>query len=211
MSNTKKTVLLFDKYANIYQEKFMDVSLYHKSLDILCNNIINENAKVLELACGPGNLTNYILQKRPNINILATDLAPNMLDLAKKNNPSAHFQLLDCKNISQLNTNFDAIICGFGFPYLSKKEAIQFIKDSSLILNPNGILYLSTIEDDNKKSGYRKGSNGDEMYINFHEASYIEKALKLNNFEILELDRVVTQNKNQTVTDLIIIAQNKVT
>jgi ubiquinone/menaquinone biosynthesis C-methylase UbiE len=211
MSNTKKTVLLFDKYANIYQEKFMDVSLYHKSLDILCNNIINENAKVLELACGPGNLTNYILQKRRNINILATDLAPNMLDLAKKNNPSAHFQLLDCKNISQLNTNFDAIICGFGFPYLSKKEAIQFIKDSSLILNPNGILYLSTIEDDNKKSGYRKGSNGDGMYMNFHEASYIEKALKLNNFEILELDRVVTQNKNQTVTDLIIIAQNKVT
>lgn len=209
MNNTKKTVQLFDKYANIYQEKFMDVSLYQNSLDEFLS-LIPSNAHLLELACGPGNMTKYLLQKRPDINILATDLAPKMLTLAKVNNPQAKFELMDMKDLSHLSQKFQVILCAFGFPYLSKQEAIQWITDASKVIEPKGVLYISTMENDNKKSCFKKGSQGDEIFMNYHEASYIEEALKLNNFEILELDRVITQNKNQTVTDLIIIAQNKV-
>jgi len=46
--------------------------------------LLNEQAKVLELACGPGNITKCLLSKRPDLEILATDIAPNILELAKK-------------------------------------------------------------------------------------------------------------------------------
>jgi len=197
---------VFNKLAQAYQDRFMDVSLYHDSFDIFCDHIKKENASVLELACGPGNITKYILQKRPNLKILATDLAPNMIELGKINNPTAQFELLDFKNIKKLNKKFDAVMCGFGLPYLSKSEAIQFIADSREILNPNGIIYISTMEDDNSKSGFKTGSTGDKMYQNFHQADYLTESLENNNFKILHLDRKEYIHNEQKTTDLIIIA-----
>src|SRR6476660_8726042 len=52
-------VSLFNKLAKQYQDKYMDVSLYHHSFDIFCRHISKPNAEILELACGPGNITKY--------------------------------------------------------------------------------------------------------------------------------------------------------
>lgn len=206
MDQTKIAVDVFNKLANVYQDKFMDVSLYHDSFDVFCKNIVSENATVLELACGPGNITQYLLKKRPDLKILGTDLAPNMIALAKTNNPKANFDLLDIKEIKNLNTQFDAIMCGFGLPYLSKKEAIQLIADSSQMLNSRGIIYISTMEDDNSRSGFQKGSSGDEIFMNYHQENYLTKALEDNGFTIIELQRKNYLHNQQDTTDLILIA-----
>lgn len=197
---------LFNKHAQAYQDKFMDVSLYQKSLDEFLS-FIPTYAHLLELACGPGNMTKYILQKRTDLKILGTDLAPNMLALAKANNPTAQFELMDMKNLSNLSQQFEAVMCAFGFPYLSKQEAIQWVADASKILKTKGVLYISTMEDDNSKSSFKKGSQGDDIFMNFHEASYLKEALQQNHFNLLMLDRIVTQTDTETVTDLILIAE----
>ncbi len=184
----------------------MDVSLYHDSLDMFCNNLPKQNATILELACGPGNITKYLLEKRPDFKIIGTDLAPNMLELAKINNPTAEFQLLDCRDVAKMNVKFDGVLCGFGLPYLSKQEAIQFIKDAGKQLNPNGVLYISTMEDDNSKSGFKTGSTGDQVYQNYHEADYLTKTIENNGFKIVNLQRKNYIHNEQDTTDLILIA-----
>lgn len=206
MDHTKNTISIFDKLASVYQDKFMDVSLYHDSLEVFCNNLL-QNATVLELACGPGNITKYLLQKRPDLKIIGTDLAPNMIELAKINNPGADFQLLDCRDVGKMNRKFDAILCGFGLPYLSKEEAVQFITDAGNQLNSDGVLYISTMEDDNSKSGLKTGSTGDQMYQNFHQADYLAKALEANDFKITDISRKHYLHNEQETTDLIIIAR----
>lgn len=200
------TIHIFNKYAQVYQDQFMDVSLYQKTLDYFLK-LLPSNANILEVACGPGNITKYLLQQQPYLNILATDLAPNMLNLARKNNPSAHIELLDMKDISTLKQPFNAIVCAFGFPYLSKQEALQWIKDVSKMLKSKGVLYISTMEDDHKKSGIEKGRQGDEMWMNYHEAGYLTKSLHESGFKTIQLERIVTQPKDKKVTDLMIIAQ----
>lgn len=197
---------IFNKHAQTYQDKFMDVSLYQNSLDEFLS-FIPINTHLLELACGPGNMTKYLLQKRSDLKILATDLAPNMLTLAKANNPTTRFELMDMKDLLNLPQQFEAVMCAFGFPYLTKQEAIQWIADVSKVLKPKGILYISTMEDDNYKSGFKKGSQGDEVFMNYHEASYLTQTIQQNNLKLLKLDRVVTQTDTETVTDLILIAQ----
>ncbi|NQX43266.1 class I SAM-dependent methyltransferase [Pedobacter steynii] len=96
---TKNAVAVFNKRANEYQDKFMDTQLYHESFDLFCEHITKENADILELACGPGNIIKYLLKKRPDFNILGIDLSLNMIDLAKANNPTATFELMDCRNV----------------------------------------------------------------------------------------------------------------
>ena len=120
MNKTKQAVNLFNDYANAYANRFMDVSLYHNVLNLFCQAVTKQHATVLELACGPGNMTKYILEQRPNFKVLATDLAPKMLDLAKANNPTAEVKSLDCKSIGRLSETYDAVLCGFGLPYLDK-------------------------------------------------------------------------------------------
>lgn len=154
------------------------------------------------------NITRYLLKKRPDLRVLATDLAPNMLEIARKNVPEANFQLLDSRKISQVEKQYDAIVCGFGLPYLSREEAVRLIQDASARLKRNGLLYLSTMEDDYEKSGPQRSSGGDEVYLYYHEAAYLTEAIGENNMTIILLDRKDFPSETKT-TDLIIIAQLK--
>lgn len=208
MDKNKIAVDVFNKLADLYQSKFMDVSMYHDTFDIFCHAIKTQQPKVLELACGPGNITKYLLTKRPDLKLLGTDLAPNMLELAKINNPQAEFALMDCRELGDLKEKFDALMCGFILPYLSKEEAEEMIKNTSRILHKGGVIYISTMEDDYSKSGYKKGSTGDEIYMYFHQADYLVTALKKNGFEILEEQRKIYQmQENVDTVDLILIAR----
>lgn len=208
MDKTKIAVDIFNKLASAYQAKFMDVSLYHDTFDMFCSAIKKYDAELLELACGPGNITQYLLSKQPDFKILGTDLAPNMIELAKINNPSAQFQLLDSRKIKDLNKTYDAIMCGFILPYLSKEEAIQLIKDSALILNKNGVIYISTMEDDYSSSGLKKGSTGDEIYMHYHQADYLTEALMQSGFSMIDTQRkTYSAADNTPVVDLILIAK----
>jgi 2-polyprenyl-3-methyl-5-hydroxy-6-metoxy-1,4-benzoquinol methylase len=216
MDKAKSSISIFNEKAKQYQDKYMDQSLYHKGFDFFCQQIIKRDATVLEVGCGPGNITKYLLQQRPTLSITAIDLSENMLELARENNPAAHFIKLDCRNILNLQKKFDGIMCGFCLPYLSKDEAGQFISDASALLNLNGILYISTMEGDYSKSGYQGSKDGssEQMYIYYHQENYLSAALVKNGFSILNLTRQKFPEADGSETiDLVIIAikQNRAT
>ena len=209
MDKTQQAVDVFNKRADVYQDKYMDVHLYHTTLDLLLNNITRQNAAVLDIACGPGNITQYLLNKRTDLNILGIDLAPDMLRLARINNPTAEFQLMDCRDISKLEKQYDAIIIGFCLPYLSKEEAINLIHDAATMLNKGGILYISTMEDDYSKSRMQTSSSGDQLFMHFHQADYLTEAITESHLHIIDLRHQPYPTTDGTkTTDLIIIAVN---
>ncbi len=210
MDHSKNAAEIFNKWAKEYQEKFMDVNAYAETFNFFCDAIKKQNAQILDLACGPGNITQYLLSKRPDFKILGTDLASNMLDLAKLNNPNAQFEIMDARDIGKHNKKYDALMCGFCLPYLSKEEAVQLIQDASNILDTDGLIYISTMEDEYSKSGFKKGSKGDEIFMYFHHADYLSDALTNNGFEILNLRRIKSELTNgDVVVDLVLIAKNK--
>ena len=200
--------LIFNKYAYEYQEKFMDVSLYKDSLKTLCKLIKQENAKVLDLACGPGNVTKYLLGEKPNLNVLGIDLATNMIELARSNNPNATFKVMDCRSISSLTGKFDAVVGAFCLPYLSREETHKLVNDIRVLLSAQGVCYISTMEDDYNKSGYETGSKGDQIYLYYHEADYLINVLTSFDLRIEEVSRIKsTMSNGKEVTDLIIISR----
>ncbi len=207
MDKAKQAVAVFDKCAGQYQDKFMDVSLYHDTLDAFCESIPKQHAEILDVACGPGNITRYLLSKRPAYHLLGVDLAPAMIELAKTNNPTADFQLTDGREILSIGKQFDGIICGFGLPYFSKEEAIKFIADAAKMLVPGGVLYLSTMEDDYSKSGLQTGSGGDQLFMHFHQQNYLSTAMERSRLTITSVQRIKYPNADgSTTVDLVIIA-----
>jgi trans-aconitate methyltransferase len=208
MNKTQSAVDIFNRYADQYQNKYMDVSLYHDSLNVFCNLIPEKNASILDVACGPGNITKYLSDQRPDFKIQGIDLSPNMIKLAAINNPEAEFQLMDCRDIDKMNKRHEGVVLGFCLPYLSKEESLQLVNKAAKILTRGGVLYLSTMEDDYSKSGIQKSSSGDEIYMHYHQADYLENAIKESNLKIVSLTRLTYSATDGTpVTDLIIIAQ----
>lgn len=190
MDSYKITIAAFDKQASNYQDKYMYLDLYNDTYDAFCRLIENENPKVFEIGCGPGNITKYLLAKRPDFKITAIDMAPNMIKLARINNPSAAFKLMDCREIDKIKDTYDAIMCGFCLPYLSKKDVSKLLNDCSELLNKNGVVYLSTMEGDYEQSGYKTSSDGqDKAFIYYHEHDFINKTLDKSGFDIVEFKR----------------------
>ncbi|TYP72253.1 class I SAM-dependent DNA methyltransferase [Aquimarina intermedia] len=179
----------WDKVAKKYQEVFMDFELYNNSYDLFLTTLSKPNVTILEIGCGPGNITSYLLNKKPTLNIEAYDIAPSMIELAKINNPTATCGVLDAREIQTLSSLYDAILCGFCLPYLANNDVSQFIHDSYKLLQPNGILYLSTLEGDYETSGYITGSTGDQMYVYYHSETTLRTMLNRHSFELIEIIR----------------------
>ena len=212
MDRYKETFETWNKVSSLYQDKFMDLDLYNDTYDFICNNVIKNNPKLLEIGCGPGNITKYLLSKRPDFDIFGIDIAPNMIKLAKKNNPTARFAIMDSRQIDDIKTNFDGIVCGFCLPYLSQTDSLKLITDCYNLLNENGLIYFSFVEGEPSKSDFQIGSSGDRSYFYFHDLNDLKTQLFENNFDELKIFKL-EYKKSETEIDIhtILTAKKKTT
>ncbi len=203
------TVNTFDKLAQKYQDKYMDMALYDDTFDIFCQRLNDKDSPSLfEIGCGPGNISRFLLNQCPQLTLHGTDLAPNMVELAKLNNPNATFEVMDCREIHTVDNRYDAIMCGFCLPYISKEDAGQLIADASKLLNPEGVIYLSTMEGDYEASKFDVSSSGDSVFTHFHRAEHLTRCLHESGFKVIDVNRKTTSKPDGTDnTDLFIVAQ----
>lgn len=210
MDRYKETFETWNKVASLYQDKFMNLDLYNYTYDFICGSLNKSNSKILEIGCGPGNITRYLLSKRPDLKIFGIDIAPKMIELAKKNNPTASFSIMDSRQISDLTTKYEGVVCGFCLPYLSKTDSIKLISDCNKLLNENGLIYLSFVEGDPNKSDFQVGSSGDRIYFYFHNLEELTKQLIKNDFQEIKVFKVeYIKTKNEKDIHTILTAKKK--
>tara|TARA_R100001377_G_scaffold71548_2_gene47180 strand:- start:253 stop:882 length:630 start_codon:yes stop_codon:yes gene_type:complete len=202
MNKLTETVNTFDKYAKPYQEKFAAFEPYVKTYEKL-SALIEDRASILDVACGPANISHYLLGRHPRLRVHGTDLAPAMLSLARAAVPSGFFELRDSRDIVSIGKCFDALIAGFCVPYLDKGEVEKFVSDARSMLRAGGIFYLSTMSGDYADSGCREPDREDRVYTYFYREEFLQDLLIRNGFEILELERkTYVQEDSAETTDL---------
>ncbi|HZR15814.1 MAG TPA: class I SAM-dependent methyltransferase [Verrucomicrobiae bacterium] len=207
MDHCAISVNAFDKLADLYRQKYMDLTQYDGSYRKFCELLRPGRARVLDAACGPGNVSRYLMAQRPDLDLLGVDLAPRMVELAREAVPNAKFAVHDCRHLAELQRRFDGIICAFGLPYLLPEEATDFVGQAANVLHPGGILYLSTMLGTSEESGLQRSSTGDEFYVNYHGEDQIIRAVENSGLKLVErrlMDSPSAASKR--TTDLIVIA-----
>ena len=208
MDHSAHSAGLFSKHAEAYRDKYMDLTLYHDSYRGFCGWLTPGRARVLDAACGPGNVSRYLLAQRPDLDLLGIDLAPRMVELARDAVPAARFVVHDCRKLADLNRRFDGILCAFGLPYLSWEEGVGFLRAAAQALGPGGVLYLSTMLGEEGESGLQRTSTGDQIYITYHSEGPIIATLQDAGFSILQQQRLPSpSNASKATTDLVVIAK----
>lgn len=211
-NKTAETIQTYDLSAQNYQDKFMQMDLYDDTYDRFCDLVKESAPSVLEIGTGPGNVTQYLLSRRPDFKIFGIDLAPQMIKLARLNNPQAEFEVMDCREIHKTERKFKGIMCAFCLPYLSKEDSREFISNISQLLEPEGVLYISTMEGDYAKSGYETTSfsGKNRVYVYYHQENFITGCLEESGFKIVDLQKKrYPEQDGSFLTDMIFITQKK--
>jgi SAM-dependent methyltransferase len=102
---------------------------------------VGPDGRVLELACGTGALTRVLRATIPETaQIVATDLNPGMLDVARKNLGAAdvHWRTADAAELPFKEGAFDAVVCQFGLMFLPDRA--KGFREAKRVLAPGGVL-----------------------------------------------------------------------
>lgn len=184
------TLTSWNRLAKAYHDKFLDLDIYNESYDLFCELIDQKQAHIFEIGCGPGNITRYLLAKRPDFKIMAIDASPNMIKLASENIPLVHFQVMDAREINLLTERFHAIVSGFCIPYLAADDTATLIQNCSTLLEDGGLIYLSAIEGNYSDSRFETGSTGDQAYVYYYDEIFFTNVLSQNGFDLIKIIRV---------------------
>lgn len=206
MNRYQETFETWNKLASLYQDRFMNLDLYNSTYDLICNLIKVQNARILELGCGPGNISKYLLNKRKDFDLLGIDVAPNMIELAKINNPKGQFLQMDIRNIDEFKEKFDGIISGFVLPYISHLDCKKILNYCYNLLNEGGLLYLSIVEGDLDKSDFKTSSTSDRTFFYYYNLDELKQQLTNLKFEppiVKKVDYKKSETKIETHTILI--------
>lgn len=202
------SIATFDRLADRYAEKYFHLDLYDRYLERFVRRIESQGASVLDVACGPGNVSAYLAQARPDLKLVGIDLAEGMIRQARLRVPSAKFWIKDCRYIDGLEQVFDASAFAFGLSYLTDDDANRFFTSLNSILSDSAILYLSTITGESSWSGFETSSGGDRVYLKYRSVDDIVSMVERAGYRI-DFTEVITSPANapKPTQDLILIAQ----
>lgn len=194
------------KCAVAYEAKFMDISPYKDSIDAFCTHI-PADAAILDLGCGPGNISKYLFEKGFRY-ITGMDRSPEMVSLAAKNVPEANFIQGDIRHLSFPNDSFHGVIASFCIPYISYLDTEQLLARLSRVIADGGKLYLSCME--GIRSGFETTSfsGTNRVYIYYYSEEFLREKLQINGFKVLQMKKQLYPEADGTFsTDLLFIAE----
>lgn len=179
-----ETFATYSKIAALYEERFMQLSIYDETYHCFILELGKGRKRVLDVACGPGNITAYIHRQRPEWQLTGVDAAEKMIELARKNVPEADFLVADVRELETGNELFDGIVAGFFLPYITLEETDAFLATLDRLLTREGIIYLSYVDDDPEKSGTKTNQSGDSVHFIYHRKSDLSAFFDKHGFEM---------------------------
>jgi ubiquinone/menaquinone biosynthesis C-methylase UbiE len=182
MDNTKLTTETFNKIAEIYAEKYFndqtDIPFVDKFL-----SLINSNSRILDIGCGPGNFTKYIIDK--GFHTEGIDLSENMLAIAKRKVTNSKFQIMDMRKLNYPKNSFDGLLVAYSLIHVSSDEIVDTLKGFSEVLKKGGKILIIVQAGESDRIVEEPLLKGAHIFINFFTRNKIENYLEKTGFKVV--------------------------
>ena len=93
------------------------------AIDLLARIPLEAPQTVVDLGCGPGNVTPLLKQRWPNAKVIGLDNSDEMLDLAQSAVPEVKFEKVDVSNWDP-NQKFDIIFSNAALQWVTGHEIL---------------------------------------------------------------------------------------
>jgi len=199
------TIEVYDRSAARFQATIAKLENYNETYDCLLS-CLRDGDSVLDLACGPGNISRY-LATRKRLRVTGFDLSAGMLAIARETVPGGSFHQRSIIDFNLAET-YDTVINGFGLPYLDDRQAVQSLRSSAAALSPRGTLYLSFMEGDGCRLETPSFNHDVRLLVHYHRQATVIRTLEALGLAVMrkwELDYL--EEDGSVTKDVIIIAQ----
>lgn len=139
MQNGNKTQNLFNEIAKKYD--FLNNIISFGTHKIVKNQAIKnldifDNAKILDICTGTGDLAAGIKKICPETDVTGIDFSEKMLEIAHKRTKDVDFLQGDAENLPFEDNKFDIVTMGFGLRNIENRG--RALKEIYRVLKPNG-------------------------------------------------------------------------
>jgi len=115
MDKNKVAVDTYNKISKIYASKYFNDLADSSYIDDFLKTL-KRGSKVLDVGCGPGTFTKYILGK--GFNAEGVDLSDEMIDIARNKVPNAAFGKMDMRNLKYGDNIFDGLLVAYSLIHM---------------------------------------------------------------------------------------------
>ncbi|MGA2417725.1 MAG: methyltransferase domain-containing protein [Candidatus Staskawiczbacteria bacterium] len=138
----KSTVYKFDKIAKIYNTPIFQFFYFwaHRSCINFLKNYIEDDLKVMDVACGTGIFLKKIEEQWAGLKLFGIDNSEKMIAIADQKPGNINFSVASAEKIPFEDNSFDLITVIDAFYYFQNKEAA--LKECSRVLKSKHYLFL---------------------------------------------------------------------
>lgn len=148
------------------------LKVYDFWLDKFNEYIVSTSKPIVDLGCGIGNDTLYLINKGKDV--LSVDFSEEGLEIIKNNIPESKVKLMDiANNYSLAENSADLIIANLSLHYFDEKTTFNILNNIRKTLTDNGTLIfrVNSINDKN----YGADNNSIEIEKHYYKSSIINK------------------------------------
>lgn len=206
----------YNESAESFDKKIASLANYNEAYNVLAS-CLKPGDDVLDTACGPGNISRFLDKKVPELKFTMMDLSQEMLKISKKYLPNAEILCGDICSFS-LGKKFDAVVNGFGLPYLSPEEACRHFEAVYNHLKPGGIYYLSFMNVNEKnhpdenfytQTEHPSFNPVSTITVTYYSQNVIEKQLKAKGFSMLRKWNLDYKEPDGSITTDVVLILKK--
>lgn len=132
----------YDAWAQVYDRLWR--RYMNQTLPVIRRTAsVGQNERVLDLACGTGELMHRIARRTAEVDLVGVDLAPAMVERAREKLsgvPAAHPRQADSHDLPFADDTFDVILCANTFHYFTHPQVV--LAEVRRVLRPDGRLVL---------------------------------------------------------------------
>lgn len=185
----KKSPVVAELYADT---DFLNLGYWKKdtrTVEKACENLMeellrfipNKQGSILDVACGRGATTRYLLRYFEKENVTGINIAEKQIQYCREKLPGVRFEVMNATQMTFEDSSFDNVICVEASHHFDTRE--KFLEEAYRILKPGGMLVLADLRQ--RRAAYLHMPAN--FFRNLAEYRSIYERSPFNDFEIIDV------------------------
>lgn len=195
----------YNQIADLYTDRYFDISSDTDLVDRFLKQLPAQ-AKILDIGCGPGNFTQYLVSK--GFQVEGIDIAAEMLRVARTHLPQVTFTQGDLSALPYPDQSFDAVFSAYSLIHVAQADIAKTIIGLQRILTSKGLVFVLVQKGTSDHLIAEPLMPERQNFVNFFSLDNLVQDFQTNGFTVKEhIEIPINDPDNLTDSILFLIAQ----